>query len=223
MHFTASDYLSLIAQLPFELFGAYLCVRRQKPWPLTALLMFAAFFDISALICSGNAQLYCYSYWWQQGAGYVFQGILTVYACGELVSAHKRDARLMAAILGVGIGALVTWHYCSETIIYKRMIAAEMAVDSVLLGILVIGVIGYFEGFRKLPKTWTWIVASLALLLANDAIVTYLGLAREAYYPAQALSVWLFLGAAMTREQVTVRQGLGVVCEPTEIVKTRIC
>jgi hypothetical protein len=218
MHFTALDYLSLAAQLPFELIGAWLCIRNRKPWPLTALLMFAAFFDLSCLICSGNKLAYCYAYWWQQAAGYVFQGILTAYACGELVSAHKRDARLVAGIMGLGIGAAVTWHYCSETMLYERLLSAEMAVDSILLGILAVGVIGHFEGFRKLPQTWFWIVASLGLLLWSDVTVSAAGLAREWYYPAQAMSVWLFLGAAMKPEPGAVRQSLGVVCEPTEVI-----
>lgn len=208
-----------------EFAGCLLAFRRRRELPLLFwFLAFVAASDLLSLyIYKYHPHSYAWASWYNYAGHWLFLCPLACQVCGKLL---KDKGWWMLAALSVLCAVVLAVGICyAEPDLKQRLLNSALAADMVIW----VGIgVAWISRTDRLQGAWKWIAAGILASVGWDLLITFLW-SKWAY-----AGVWLPVGeiagllawniAAMGRFRLaSMRQGLGVVCEPTEVIKARIC
>jgi hypothetical protein len=193
-------YSPWFIELALESLGFMLYFRKNKI--LRSLLAFLAVSDIiTAIILSTIPRAYAWAYWAQRAGKYFILVLLACSICGMFVAEQDRQAKVgSTAIIAMGTFALVTVAFFMGHSLKDSLLAAEIATNMLLAGIILLAWAGRRADLSAEQKTVT---LGFVVLIASDFLFTLLWMrwhgARH-FYPLGMIPAYLIWVAGPLRK-----------------------
>ena len=217
-------FLSWFLSFCLEARGSFRGFRyRAELKTLFGLLAFKASADlITFLIYVYAPNAYPWASWVSWAGHSLILCFLGCQVCGRLLAEKNQAAvTIYAAVLALVAGTVAAVVFAQGETLKDRLLDGSIAADCMIFGLIVLA---WTTKRRGLDRHWNMIAAGIVVQVGWELAVTfcwqYWDGARH-LLPIGELSALILWNYAV-RSETVVRQGLGVVCEPTETIKARI-